>query len=153
MTPKLQFVLLRRTFMVWLAVLVAVFGALAPTLSHALVWSQGGTSAWTEVCTSTGTRWVMMGSSAPNAAPQIADASASTTPVSTASPDGPEAAFFLDHCPFCLLSADRAAPPPHPWVHLFAVSGEYEELAIRQAFFFFTYFALVPPPRGPPAFS
>jgi len=138
MTPKLQFVLLRRTFMVWLAVLVAVFGALAPTLSHALVWSQGGTSAWTEVCTSTGTRWI---------------ATPTSPPISADSPDGPESAFFLDHCPFCLLSADRAAPPPHPWVHLFAVSGEYEEPTIRQAFFFFTYFALVPPPRGPPAFS
>ena len=151
MPLMLHFALLRRRLAVWLVVLIALFGALAPTLSHALVWSQGGTSAWTEVCTSTGTRWVMMGSSAPNAAPQISDARASTPPISTASPDGPEAALSLDHCPFCLLSTDRGAPPPNALLHLFVVPGEIEAPTIRQAFFFVTHFALTPPLRGPPA--
>lgn len=152
MPLMLHFALLRRRLAVWLVVLITLFGALAPTLSHALALARGGTSAWTEVCTSTGTRWVMQGSSAPNAAPQIAEAHASTTLVSTASPDGQEAAFFLDHCPFCLLSTDRAAPPPNALLHLFVVLGEPEAPTLRQAFFFVTYFALTPPPRGPPAF-
>lgn len=147
MPLMLHFALLRRRLAVWLVVLIALFGALAPTLSHALVWSQGGTSAWTEVCTSTGTRWVMMGSSAPDAAPQIASA----LPISTASPQPQEAAFFLDHCPFCLLSTDRAAPPPNALLHLFVVLGEPEAPTLRQAFFFVTHFALTPPLRGPPA--
>lgn len=147
----LHFALLRRRLAVWLVVLIAVFGALAPTLSHALALARGGTSAWTEVCTSTGTRWVMLGSAAPDAAPQIADAHASTPPISTASPDGPEAAFFLDHCPFCLLSTDRGAPPPNALLHLFVVSGEPEAPTLRPAFFFATHFALTPPLRGPPA--
>ncbi|NMM14831.1 MAG: DUF2946 family protein [Rhodoferax sp.] len=151
MPLMLHFALLRRRLAVWLVVLVALFGALAPTLSHALALARGGTSAWTEVCTSTGTRWVMMGSTAPNAAPQIADAHASTSPVSTTSPDGQEAAFFLDHCPFCLLSTDRAAPPPNALLHLFVVLGEPEAPTLRQAFFFVTHFALTPPLRGPPA--
>jgi hypothetical protein len=151
MPLMLHFALLRRHLAVWLVVLIALFGALAPTLSHALALARGGTSAWTEVCTSTGTRWVMMGSTAPNAAPQIADTHASTSPVSTASPDGQEAAFFLDHCPFCLLSTDRAAPPPNALLHLFVVLGEPEAPTLRQAFFFVTHFALTPPLRGPPA--
>ena len=151
MPLMLHFALLRRRLAVWLVVLIALFGALAPTLSHALALARGGTSAWTEVCTSTGTRWVMMGSSAPNAAPQIADAHASTTPVSTASPDGQEAAFFLDHCPFCLLSTDRAAPASRSFTFLVVAPGDPEKPTIRQAFFFVTHFALTPPLRGPPA--
>jgi len=135
MRPPLHFALLRRAFAVWLAVLIAVFGALAPTLSHALAWSRGGNLAWTEVCTSTGSSWV-----------------ATPTPInSTDSHDGQESAFSLDDCPFCLLSSDRVAPAPDASLHLFAVSGEHEVPTVRQAFFFVTAFALTPPPRGPPS--
>ncbi len=149
----LHFALLRRPLAVWLALLIVVFGALAPTLSHALVLARGGTSAWTELCTSTGTRWVLLGSTASKTAPQIAETSASTNAVSTASPDGQEAVLSLDHCPFCLLFTDRAAPAPSALLHLFAVLGEPEAPTIRQAFFFSTHFALTPPSRGPPAAS
>src|SRR5664279_216931 len=113
MAPKLHFALLRRPIAVWLALLIAVFGALAPTLSHALVRVRGGTSAWTEVCTSTGSRWMMLGA-VPKAALPPDRSTTSTSPISTDSRDGPESVFSLDHCPFCLLSTDRAAPPPHP---------------------------------------
>ena len=126
MIPTLHFALLRRNFAVWLAVWIAVFGALAPTVSHALVWAKGGHTAWNEVCTSTGIQ------------------------IQTDSPDGPESALSLDHCPFCLLSTDRVAPPPHALVHLFVVSGGFKVAAVRQAFLFFPHFALTPPPRGPP---
>lgn len=148
-----HFALLRRPLAVWLAVLIMVFGALAPTLSHALVLARGDTSAWTELCTSSGTRWVLLGSAASKTAPQIADANAGTSAVSTASPDGQEAVLSFDHCPFCLLSTDRAAPAPSALLHLFAVLGDPEAPTIRQAFFFLTHFALTPPPRGPPAVS
>jgi hypothetical protein len=135
MPAILHFALLRHLWVVWLAVLIAAFGALAPTVSHALAASQGGTSAWTEVCTNTGPGWV----------------SASGL-VSTDFPPPQDSAFSLTHCPFCLLYTDRAAPPPHALVHLFAVLGEPEAPTIRQAFFFITLLALTPPPRGPPAF-
>jgi hypothetical protein len=133
----------------WLGVLLLVFGALAPTLSHALVWSQGGTSPWIEVCTSAGMRWVLL------APPQDAGSRISVATVdprmSTDSPDGQESAPTLDHCPFCLLFTDRVAPASHALVHLFAVIGEPEAPTLRQAFFFLINFAPTPPPRGPPA--
>lgn len=134
---KLHTTLLRRPWAVWLAVLIAVFGALAPTVSHALARSQGGVVLWVEVCTDTGMRWV----------------DGNTGLSSTDSPDGPESAPSLVHCPFCLLLTDRVAPAPHALVHLFAVSGEAEVPTIRQVFLFFTHFAPTPPPRGPPAVS
>ena len=137
MTPLLHFALLRRAFAVWLAVLIAVFGALAPTLSHAVVWSRGGNPAWIEVCTSTGTGRV---------------ATPTPNPInSTDSHDGQESAISLNDCPFCLLSTDRVAPPPHALVHLFVVSGGFKVATVRQAFFFVIPFSLMPPPRGPPA--
>ena len=123
---------LHRRLAVWLLVLITVFGALAPTLSHALVWTQGGNAAWTEICTTSGMRWVKLGA-APNDAPTDAlqstgsssIASAVQIQIQTGSPDGPESVLSLDHCPFCLLLTDRVAPPPHALVHLFAVSGGF----------------------------
>ncbi len=129
---KLHFGLLRRPLAVWLAVLLALFGALAPTLSHALALNRSAASGWSEICTSSGPRWV-------------ADLN------STDSPDGQESAPAIDHCPFCLLATDRVAPPPHALLHLFAVLGEHPEPTVRQAFFFPLQFALTPPPRAPPA--
>jgi hypothetical protein len=134
MSPILHFALLRRSFVVWLAVLLAVFAALAPTLSHALVWSQGAGAPAVQLCASEGMRWV-------------------ASPISTDPHDGQESAAPLNHCPFCLLSTDRVAPASHALLHLFAVIGDPEAPTIRQAFFFLTQFALTPPPRGPPAVS
>ncbi|MES2879733.1 MAG: DUF2946 domain-containing protein [Pseudomonadota bacterium] len=132
MSPSLHFALLRRPLAVWLAVLLVVFGALAPTLSHALVLARSDVSPMMmDVCTSTGLH-------------EVADTA------STDSPDGQEAVVSLAHCPFCLLSSDRVAPAPHPLLHLFAVLGEPEAPTVRQAFFYATPFALAPPPRGPP---
>jgi hypothetical protein len=151
MNCNARLALLRRHAAVWLAVLITVFGALAPTMSHALVWAQGGNGDWTEICTSTGKRWVKLGS-AQNDAPQSTGADASTAQIQTDSPQPQESALSLDHCPFCLLFTDRVAPPPHALDHLFAVSGGFKVPTVRQAFFFITPFALTPPPRGPPAF-
>ena len=128
---------LRRTLVVWLAVWTAVFGALGPTVSHAVAGSQEGGAPWTEVCTDAGMRWV----------------DPTTGQTSTDSPDGQESSPSLVHCPFCLLFTDRVAPAPHALVHLFAMSGEQEAPTIRQVFLFLTYFAPTPPPRGPPELS
>lgn len=120
MQQRQLFTLSYSSFTVWVALWIAVFGAFAPTLSHALVWARGGTSPIVQVCTDTGPRWVAL-------------------KTSTDSPDAPQAARTLEHCPFCLLFADHVAPPPSPLGHLFAKPGDFEAPLIRPFFF-------LPPP-------
>ncbi len=132
MSPKPLFAPLRSPLAVWLAVLIALLGAIAPAVSHALVLARGGASPMVEICTSTGPRWV-----------------ASNIPAG--SPNGQESAPALEHCPFCPLTTDRVAPPPHVLLYLFAVLSKPEAPTIRQVFFFATPLALAPPPRGPPS--
>lgn len=120
-----------RPWALWLAVLMAVFGALAPTLSHALVLARGAASPMQAVCTSAGPGWVAIHIPAQASGEQ-------------------EAAPSLEHCPFCLLSSDRAAPASDALPHLFAVFSAFQLPALRQAFFPVIPFALTPPPRGPP---
>jgi hypothetical protein len=124
-----------RPWALWLALLLAFFGALAPTLSHALNHARGDRSLMVEVCTSSGPRWMALAQ-----APSFqADA-----------PDVPASAQVLDHCPFCLHLADRVAPPPSLLLHLFQVEGGQQEAPVWQAFFFFQSTSLRPPTRAPP---
>ena len=133
MPRALHFAARRRPWALWLAVLLVLFGALAPTVSHALVLVRGEVSSLVEICTVTGPRWAVP---VPNT---VVD-----------SPDGQESIPTLVHCPFCLLATDRVVPAPDVLVHLFAVLGEHQAPTIGQAFFFSPPFALTPPPRGPP---
>ena len=128
---------LHRPWAVWFALCIALVMALAPTMSHALAWSKAGSGNLIETCTATGSRMVP------------ADATLS----SADSPAGQESALSLSHCPFCLHTADRVVPPPHPVAYLFLDMGGERGTTIWQAFFFFTHSAIVPPPRGPPAAS
>jgi hypothetical protein len=125
---------LRRPWAVWLAVLIAVFSALAPTVSHALVLARGGAVPMVKICTSRGAQWVI-----------------ANTPVD--SPDGQESLKSLDHCPFCLHTTDRVAPPPNLLPYPFSVLGGQQEEPIWQAFFFVNTTAFSPPSRGPPVHS
>jgi hypothetical protein len=125
---------LQRRLALWLLVLATVFGALAPTLSHALMLVRGESAPMLAVCTSTGMSWA-------------------TTAAAPDSPGGQESAPSLKSCPFCLLALDRAAPPPHASVHFFDVSGADAQPTVRPTFFYVTPFALTPPLRGPPSFS
>jgi hypothetical protein len=135
MSTPLRRTLPYRPWAVWLAVLIAVFGALAPTVSHALVLAQGGIAGSLEICTPQGMRFV----------------TADPTGLTTDSPDGPESVLSLSECPFCLHTTDRVAPPAHPWVYIFVVSNEFKVPTVRQAFLLPLPFAPTPPPRGPPA--
>ncbi|WPC67486.1 DUF2946 family protein [Rhodoferax ferrireducens] len=128
-----------------LALWLAVLGPLAPTLSHAIVWARGDIRPLVEVCTLAGPRWVALAS-----AQDARLEAAGSTKFQTDTPDGPVSALALDHCPFCLLFTDRAAPPPHFLVHLFAVLGESVEPTVRQVFFFPEQAMLAAHPRGPP---
>lgn len=124
---------MRRTVQVWLALMLFVFAALAPTVSHALVVS-GAAGYDTEICSANSPRSVQF----------------SSNPDSS---NGQESGSSLSHCPFCLLSIDRVAPAPHPLVHLFDVLGDTPEPTIEQAFFYSEYFFVGAPPRGPPSLA
>lgn len=145
MSPILITDLLRRRLAVWLAVLVVGLGALAPTVSHALVLTRGGAPATFEICTPAGPRWLAV-TDDQSAAVQVYSASS----FATDSPDGQESASALVHCPFCLLSTGHGLAPPHQTPYLFFVKGEPERPTTRQAFFFHTVFSLSAAPRGPP---
>jgi hypothetical protein len=115
-----------RLWAAWLAVLLTLFGALAPVLSHAM--AQGGSVSGFEVCTTTGAKFIP------------AD-----------SPTGPESAVSLSHCPFCLHTTDRVAPPPHHLPYLFLDQGGQQEAPVWQAFFYLDQPYSQGSPRGPPA--
>ena len=125
---------LLRPWAVWFALCIATVMALAPTLSHALDWSQGGGGRYMEICTATGTHLVPVDS----------------VTASADSPAGQESVLSFAHCPFCLHTADRVVLPPHPVAYLFLDMGGQQETVVWQAFFFATQVALTPPPRGPP---
>jgi hypothetical protein len=124
----------RRAWMVWLALLIAAFGALAPTVSHAIALARGGDAPLVEICTSEGPRWVALN-------------------VPADSPDVPPWAVHPEHCPFCLHASDRVAPPPSISLTDFGAPGGPVEPRTGQAFFSVTHHALAPPPRGPPAIN
>lgn len=129
MNHATHFALLRRPLAVWLALLIALLGAIAPTLSHGLV--RAGDVPLVEICTSLGPRWVAL----------------------TDAPDSPgeqESELRIEHCPFCLHVTDRVAPPTHVSLHDFGVLGEAVSPALGQVYLFIPQSALVPPPRGPP---
>ncbi|MBT3067744.1 DUF2946 family protein [Rhodoferax sp. U11-2br] len=131
---------LRRPRVVWLALWIALLGALVPTLSHALVWARGD-AALVEICTTTGQRWVVVAQAPADGAMPTSDASGD-----------PASAQGLKHCPFCLLSAERlSTPPPPPFVPL-VLPGQAVPAQSRQLFASLLLFVVTPPPRGPPAF-
>lgn len=77
--------------------LIAVFGALAPTVSRVLALVRSDAPpALLEICTSSGPRWVT--GAAPGGQADTQD------------PQAPAQA--LAHCPFCLLLAEPVLPTP-----------------------------------------
>lgn len=136
-----------RRWTVWIALAAMLLGALAPTVSHALALARTEAPFMQAVCTGSGIRWVP--------AEPIASASASdpdVAPLSTDVPAGPASVPDLNHCPFCLLIADRLGPPPAASMHFFhAESGLAPPDA--QALFFRSVPLTLALPRGPPTCS
>jgi hypothetical protein len=128
MLPSLLCALRRRPWGLWLALLLAVFGALAPAVSQALAMTRSG-------------------------APMMAICTSSEPRQATDTPGEQESAPALVHCPFCLLLADHVAPTPPFAAHFLALPVLSEKPAARFVFVFFPRFALTPPPRGPPAYA
>jgi hypothetical protein len=117
----------------WLALWLALSGALAPTVSHALAWAQGDRAPLIEICTSAGPRWMALSSA------------------SDAAPGDPATPAVLDHCPFCLLMADRMAPPPQPQALCFAAIGQANAPVTSATVFLPAQVFAAAQPRGPPA--
>jgi hypothetical protein len=85
---------LRRALAWWLLA-VMLMGALAPTVSRARAAAQGATAVtWMEVCTNQGMQKVAVSGQDQSAPDHV----------------------VVDHCPLCVLMADRLAPPPQPFV-------------------------------------
>jgi len=150
---------LHRPWAVWLALCIALLGALAPTVSHALNWARGGNAGLIEVCTSAGPRWMALPGATARAGraqleiSQLESTQAANNPSALAiQPDGPLPTEVLDHCPFCTLFADRAAPPPQAWQVTVAMVGESVAPTVPQTHFFPVFCARTPPPRGPPVY-
>lgn len=122
----------RPSWVLWLVLWLALFGALAPTVSHALTWAQDDREPLIEICTSAGPRWTALSSA------------------SEPAPSDPSSAAVLDHCPFCLLMADRVAPTPQPQASLFAVSGHAAEPVSPFMVFLSAQVLAAAHPRGPP---
>ena len=120
-----------RRLTVWIALAAMLAFALLPTLSRAMAFAGGG-GGWAEVCTPQGMRLVPTGDAEP------AGASA-------------QAGIQLDHCAFCSMATDGAAPLPAvaPALHL-PLNGAEPPQRFLQA-------AVTPhawrtaQPRGPPA--
>lgn len=125
----------RRRWVGQLAWLLAVFGALAPTVSYALNWARGDGSALIEVCTSAGPRWMALG--------QVSDLQSEV-------PNQPDPATVFEHCPYCLLAADRIAPPAAELVPTLRATATYELVGTAPTLLVVTQANPAPPARGPP---
>jgi hypothetical protein len=68
-------------------------------------------------------------------------------------PNKPDAATVFEHCPFCLVAADRLAPPPAAFTPNLLGAADNVLVAPAPVFFVVTHTNPAPPPRGPPLSS
>lgn len=89
----------RQLLSTWIACFAILWAALAPSISHAVQsgLSQGQGSGWTEVCTVTGAKLVLLAADPGEASSQP------RSEVQT-----------LKHCPYCGLHASELGLPPTP---------------------------------------
>ncbi len=92
----MSFSRLHRRFTAWLALLAVLLGALAPTVTHAMVLGSDRAD-WLEICGVSGMVWVK----------------ADTGEVSQVPPEGSSPASVASHCPWCTLHGGASAPPVH----------------------------------------
>jgi len=131
----------RRPLFAWIALLAITLAALMPTVSRALARGVASPVAWTEICTASGVQWVNLDRSA------ITEGAQSVVP---GEPGGnPPAHNPLDHCPFCLLAADRLGPAPDVAARFFA-PGDPVAPAIGLQPGFLSLAPLAVHARGPP---
>jgi hypothetical protein len=120
---------------VWLAVLVAVFFAIAPTLLHSLPISDAHAGNYLDICS----------------AQKLTTATPDSDASATDSVTRPESASLLQHCPFCLHAQERIAPPPSLLTYALLTAVGPQAVTDWRVPFFKKIFALWLEPRGPPA--
>jgi hypothetical protein len=140
----------RHPWVLWLALWLAVFGAMAPTVSRTLNWARGDTGNLVEICTSAGPRWMALNplGSAP-AAPDATPVDGQDASKSAPEP-APTPSTVLDHCPFCTLLADRLAPPLAIAVLLMVLPGKAVTPTTLRPLFYPLFQTGTPPSRAPP---
>jgi hypothetical protein len=116
-----------RPWAVWLAVLIAVFSAFAPAVSHALALTHRVAPMEASYCGSMG----------------MVDA------VSDSS-DGKDTASVLVHCPFCLHLTDRLAPLPPSFHFPLRVQDGQQLVTTWTSTLYSARTYLKAEPRGPP---
>lgn len=122
----------RLNWLAWVCSIVMMLSALAPTVSRAL--AANGQPTWIEICTSNGSQWV------------LADGSASDQPA----PD----TQAIDHCPLCVVSADKLAPSLTATAAVVAILQVVLRLPLPpEARPVQAVSAFAAPPRGPPSLS
>lgn len=114
-----------RPWAVWLALCVALVGALVPTISHAVAWSEGGAPGYGAICTT-------------------ADTSKQPTNL-------PGSMAQSVHCAYCLFANDSCTLPPAQLTYLFLPQGQSREVAISDASDYAASLYRLAAPRGPPA--
>ncbi len=127
---------LRRPWALWLALLLAMVSALAPSLLRGVAAGRGGAMALQDICIS-------------NGPDRLANASTPDLPASPASP----LAGGLSDCPLCLLAQDRLAGLPPAQVQLRLAGLAPEPPWVGPSAVLRVAVALAPPARGPPTFS
>jgi Protein of unknown function (DUF2946) len=140
----------RHRWVLWLALWLAVFGAMAPTVSRTLNWARGDTGKLIEICTSAGPRWMALNpAGSATAAP---DATLVDGQDASRSEPGPAPTSFpvLDHCPFCTLLADRLAPPLAMAFLQMVLPGKAVTPTVSRVLFLLLFQTRTPPSRGPP---
>lgn len=131
----------RRPLFAWIALLAITLATLMPTVSRALARGAASPVSWTEICTASGAQWVNLDSAT------IVEGAQSAVP---GEPGGnPPAHNPLDHCPFCLLAADRLGPAPDVAARFFA-PGDPVAPAIGLQAGFLSLAPLAAHARGPP---
>jgi hypothetical protein len=121
---------LRNARWLWLALLLAVFGAVTPVVSRAM---EGGASGALEVCTSTGMAWV--------------DAHGTATQDTGTGTGAPMA-----QCLWCQLANAPVGPVRATEGGVLWESVRHSEPVVREPVARPAITALTPRPRGPPAF-
>jgi Protein of unknown function (DUF2946) len=132
----MSFLRLRRRFTAWLAMLAVVLGALAPTVTQAMV-AGGDRAGWLEICSVSGMAWVKV----------------DTGEVGDPQPDGTAPVGGLSqHCAWCTLHGGDAGLPA-----VDMVSGVPARLTDLPPAFYLAPMAasvwMLAHSRGPPAAS
>jgi hypothetical protein len=125
---------LRRPRALWFAVLVAVFFAIAPTLSHSLAFAGKHSDNNFEICS----------------AQKVVAATPVDDSSSTDSASEQDSGATQQHCPFCLHSPERLASVSNPLPCLLVATDSPQTVAAAPVYFFKKIFALWLEPRGPP---